>query len=294
MNEIHIGDAVKSLRKMAGLSQAELARDICTQAQISKIETNNESPSAITLYRIAKKLGVDMNYFFDVVDTPRLDYIQEVKQLIEQLKKNRDYQGLKDVVETELQNPLFQSKENRQYLLWHQAICFHYLRDESEKAIDHLYQALHLTYAHNKSFYNETEIEILNSLAIILKDMERYEESEKIFRKCLNMFYYTSNYDITIRIRLIYGLAKLLTDIGKYMESKVLCQEGIDLCKKYEVLYLFGELQYQYGSNCARLGEKEVANVAFDRAIKIFEIQDNLPFVEMVGSLRKELLKNVE
>ena len=72
---IKIGEFVRSLRKLAGLSQTDLAIGICSQAQICKIERNNEIPSALILYKIAKKLGVDVNYFFEIQETPRLSCI---------------------------------------------------------------------------------------------------------------------------------------------------------------------------------------------------------------------------
>jgi len=285
-----IGQAIKALRKMAGLSQEELSRDICSQAQLSKMENKNEIPSAMALYRLSKKLGVDMNYFFEFMETPRLDYLKEVKELIDECKRERDYQRLRKIVKTEMLNPLFQNTENQQFLLWHEAICIHYLDQESDKAILLLHHAFTLTAHPQKRFYRETELEILNSMAIIRKDQKQYVEAEKLFRQCLNTIKFAPLSNKILKIRLLYGLSKLLTDIGKYEESKELCIEGVALCKKNEVLYLFGELQYQLGSNYARMGEHNNAIEAFERATKIFEIQDNQEFVKQVHHFRKELL----
>lgn len=288
LNEI--GRAIKSLRKMARLSQEELSRDICSQAQLSKIENKNENPSATVLYKLSKKLGVDMNYFFEITETPRLDYLKEVKELIEECKRERDYQRLRKILKAEMLNPIFQGSEKQQYLLWHEAICIHYLDQESDKAISQLQHALSLSdHPHNK-FYRETELEILNSMAIIKKDQRQYEEAERLFRQCLKTIKFAPISNKILKIRLLYGFAKLLTDIGKYEESKELCVEGVALCKRNEVLYLFGELQYQLGSNYARMGERNNAIEAFERATKIFEIQDNQEFVKQVHHFRKELL----
>lgn len=66
-----IGQSIKSLRKLAGLSQEELSKAICSQAQLSKMENKNEIPSSMVLYKLSRKLGVDMNYFFEIMETPR-------------------------------------------------------------------------------------------------------------------------------------------------------------------------------------------------------------------------------
>lgn len=287
---MNIGKAIKDLRKALGLSQTHLARDICSQAQLSKIENFNEIPSAVILYKLSKKLGVDMNYFFEFVDTPRLDYIKDVQALIEECKRDRNYQRLRDIIHNERRNPLFQSTERQQYLMWHEAICFHYLDKNTEKAIEKLEASLNLTTNLEEELYAEQEIEILNSIAIIKKDQKKYEEAEKIFQKCLEVLKYKPRYNILIKIRILYGMSKLLTDRGKYEESIHYCLEGIKTCKKMEVLYLFGELQYQLGSNFARMRKIQKAKDTFNNAIKIFEVQDNVGFVQLVEKSKKKLL----
>lgn len=291
MESITIGQTVKNLRKIAGLSQKELAKDICSQAQICKIERNHEHPSSFILNKLAKKLGVDMNYFFDVQETPRLDYLLEVKELVRKMIRERDYQKVYEIISSEKKSPLFQTSENKQFLLWHEAICLHYNEKKSEEALEQLFTALNLTYTHNTQYYSENEIEILNSIAIIQKDLKLYKEAERNFRNGLRLINYIPKLNNKqIKVRLIYGLSKLLTDQGKYEESIEYCNEGILLCKKLETLYLFGELHYQLGSNFARLKDVPKAEHAFNKAINIFAIQDNYNFVTLVEKLRDDLL----
>ncbi len=59
-----IAKRVQRLRKDAAMTQMELSRGICTQAQISNIEKGHLNPSSLTLFQISQKLNVDMNYFF--------------------------------------------------------------------------------------------------------------------------------------------------------------------------------------------------------------------------------------
>ena len=58
MNVVGLGMKVASARKAAGLTQAELAREVGTkQAAISKIETGRVVPTLPVLDRIARALG---------------------------------------------------------------------------------------------------------------------------------------------------------------------------------------------------------------------------------------------
>lgn len=287
-----IGTAIKNLRKKAGLSQRELAHDICTQAQISKIEKNNEIPSAFILYKIANRLGVDMNYFFEVNETPRIDYVNDTKDIIRELKRERNYKRIFEIVKSEKENPLFQKSKDKQFLYWHEAICIHYLENKPKEAIDLLKKALYLTYSNSKVYLIENEIEILNSIAIIQKDMKLYEEAEKNFKVGLNVLKFRPKPNSLLKVRLLYGLSKLITELGRYDESLRYSKDGIRICKKKETLYLLGELLYQCGENSAKLGRIQKAEFYFDKAIQVFDIQENHKFIKLVRQYRKEILNS--
>jgi HTH-type transcriptional regulator, pleiotropic regulator of extracellular virulence genes len=67
----HIGVEVKKLRKSKGLTQQELAKNICHQSEISRIEAGNVYPSMYILYGISGKLDVSMSYFYELLDSAR-------------------------------------------------------------------------------------------------------------------------------------------------------------------------------------------------------------------------------
>jgi transcriptional regulator with XRE-family HTH domain len=58
-----IGKRIRIMRKAKGISQEELSKGICTQAQISKIEKGQAQPSVPTLFLISERLEVNCYYF---------------------------------------------------------------------------------------------------------------------------------------------------------------------------------------------------------------------------------------
>ncbi|PKG28372.1 XRE family transcriptional regulator [Cytobacillus horneckiae] len=108
---------VKELRKSLGLSQAELAEGICTQAQISKIENGDVIPLASTLYLLAQRLGLSVDYFFDISLSPRLDYVHEVSEQLKLARKRVNYALIKEIVKAEENNPLFIANKYHHQLL---------------------------------------------------------------------------------------------------------------------------------------------------------------------------------
>ena len=63
-----LGERVRSARRDAGLSQAQLAGDELTKGFISQIESGLVRPSIRSLQHIAQKLGKPLDYF--IADEP--------------------------------------------------------------------------------------------------------------------------------------------------------------------------------------------------------------------------------
>ncbi|WP_139491808.1 helix-turn-helix domain-containing protein [Brevibacillus dissolubilis] len=283
MDVEHVGASIRELRKALGLTQKELADQICTQAQISKIEKGQVLPSVEIMYRLAKRLGVDLHYFFGVMETPRLDYVNEVIFQIRQAIRFRDYRQVWEILMREESNPLFQSKPNKQFILWHKGICLYHLYEDQEQALEVLSSALSHTETTERN-YSEREIEIMVSIGVIHFAEKQFERATEVLldaNKRLGRL--PSLQDRTIKLRILYNLAKSLTSSGKYQESLAFCDQGINLCITYEVLYLFGELHYQKGRNLAYLGRLAEAAEQYEKSIMIFTLQKKdmfIPYVE--------------
>ncbi|MCG8696097.1 MAG: helix-turn-helix domain-containing protein [Minwuiales bacterium] len=62
----HVGERIRERRTMMGLTQENLANALSiSYQQVQKYETGANRVSAGRLYEIAKRLDVDMSYFFD-------------------------------------------------------------------------------------------------------------------------------------------------------------------------------------------------------------------------------------
>ena len=60
-----IGLALRRLRKKHNLTQKDLANGICSQAEISKIESGTHSPTVDLLYALSRRLQVPITTFLD-------------------------------------------------------------------------------------------------------------------------------------------------------------------------------------------------------------------------------------
>jgi transcriptional regulator with XRE-family HTH domain len=279
-----VGKKIRELRKNIGLSQEELAEGICTQAQISKIEKGIVYPYASTLYQISQKLGVDVNYFFDIGMTPRLDYVQEVAHQLKVARRTFDYQGIRQIVKAEEENPLFsQNNLNQQLLLWHKGIYEYEFERNADKATATLQKAIDLTRQKNK-VYSEKEIEIQISIGIIYfqEDLEKAMEIFEVIKKEIQML--PTLHDSTIKTRLYYNYARVLTRLQKYEESIALCKDSIEWCIEKDTMFLLGELHYQIGYNYELCGELVQAKGYMEKALIVFELQKDDKYIQIIQS----------
>jgi transcriptional regulator with XRE-family HTH domain len=292
MNFIAIGETIKELRKLLGFTQKDLAKGICTQAQISKIEKGDVFPYASTLYQISQRLGVDVNYFFDIGSTPRLDYVQEVSRQLKQARRNLKYQEMKQIVRNEEHNPLFtQNRKNYQLLLWHKGIYEFHLNGNVEKSFQLLEEAISLT--HNKH-WTEREIEINISKGVVLFEIGQLEEAMEVYkptRRYLDILPHL--HDETIKSRLYYNKARTHTRLSKIDQSNSICKEAISWCIEKDNLYLLGELHYHIGYNYELLENYNLAVKYMEKALTIFDLQNDIKYIDFIEEKIQKIAKMV-
>lgn len=288
-----IGLVIKELRITIGMNQNVLCRGICSQSQLSKIESGEALPMATTLYLLSNRLGVTMNYIFDMTADGRLDYVLDVKEQIRKLVRKKDYQTILEIVQKEEENPNFKKNPSkRQFLLWHKGISTYYIEKEGKKALDYLEEALSITKS-NDRFLLEQEIEILNSIGGILFEIGKLEESLKLYEKTLENMRRAPvhSYSLQIKVRILFNFAKSKTKNKEYKDAIEICEQAIQLSLEHESLYLLGELNYYVSYNYTLSGKAEKGRPNLDQAETIFRMTNKKQYINKIHIIREEIDK---
>lgn len=278
-----IGKKIKEMRKVVGLTQGDLAGGICTQALISRIEKGDIYPSATALYQISLKLGVDINYFFEIGTTPRLDYIREVESQLRYLRINRKYKEMIDLIKTEEKNPLFYKDNDKlQLLYWHKGIYKYEVEDDPESAFSFLHKAYHLT-AYEKKAMTEREMQILSSTGAIKFSLFQFDEALQYYTQVETAIKTTGSLqDKSIKTKLFYNIARVLTRFGRHDESTSYCHKALKWCFQEELLWGLGELHYQVGYNYELIANYKKALPYFRHAQNIFALRNDVDYIEFL------------
>ncbi|MCA1066621.1 helix-turn-helix domain-containing protein (plasmid) [Rossellomorea sp. AcN35-11] len=291
MNET-VGEKIKKLRKLMKVSQKELAQGICTQSEISRIENNRFKPSYFVLMKISERLGVDSDYFMEEDVCDRSDYIKEVKEQLSRSRRDRNYKAIYELVETELENPLFKEGDNRNHLVWNKGLALYHLLDQKEEAIEVLLSCLSDSSLTN--LFKELDVNVLNSIGIIFRNEKQPQKA---------LFYMLRAYEITEKVgevvdnklilKVYYNLSKIYTDIGENIEESIrLCNKGIKKCTESESFFLLAEFNYQIGRNyLLHLPDKEEGLRYWDKTIMFDELQGKY---KLANDIREEKRKWIE
>ncbi|AHX17227.1 helix-turn-helix domain-containing protein [Bacillus bombysepticus] len=272
-----LGITIKELRIKKNISQSDLCHGICSQSQISKIEKGVIYPSSILLYQLSERLGVDPNSIFALTQNKKLKYTENVKYVMRDCIRQHQYKELYEIVTREKYTNNFQTKEDKQFLIWHEAIAIYCVNNSTKVALTLLNNALKLTVT-NIDFLSEREIDILHTMAILHAENKEYKKSITILKRCLNNFNKLDfPRDKEIKLKIIYNLAKNLSYTYQYEEAIKYIDKGIQLAINLNTFYLLGELYYGKGSNLLKLkqyNEEDVAN-NMRKSLFIFELTQN-------------------
>ncbi|HEL2588623.1 TPA: helix-turn-helix transcriptional regulator [Streptococcus suis] len=257
-----IGDKIKTRRKLLGLSQQNLAEGICEQSLISKIERNNYIPHADVLYKIAKKLQVDINLFFnDSFET--INDLQSFVTMSSKLLEHRNYTDLEYIYNLEKNKKKIFSEDEQHYLTWIESLILFYNYNQEEKAI-RLLKNLVGSLTENKNIF----LKVLNTLTNFYSNTKHNDEYEENYKKLLQI-YSTKEFqlkeDIKGYIRLKYNYAHHLTINGQIIEALEIALDTIDFCKKNNTVYQMPSLLLLVANSCEKfLSKEEILEYYFD------------------------------
>ncbi len=93
--DVHVGQRVRARRKMLGLSQTQLGKELgVTFQQVQKYERGTNRIGSSRLFRMSTTLDVPVAYFFEGAETKLPGYSESVEALTEETFEKQETQEL--------------------------------------------------------------------------------------------------------------------------------------------------------------------------------------------------------
>ncbi|MDV2684383.1 helix-turn-helix domain-containing protein [Alkalihalophilus lindianensis] len=287
MTDFNVGIAIREIRLRYGLTQGELANGICDQTLISRIEKGAVIPSSFLLMKLAKRIGVDVNYLLNLAHYSNADYVREVTEQVDRMLKEKSFEELKEFVKCERENPLFKSTEGEQYFLWLEGVCAYYVDKTPNIAIQSLEQALSKRETTSKS-KSDIDITILNSLCVILSEEQKYEQAATLYEVLIEEVDIHPSLPFKLKAKILYNYSKVLINLYIYDLAIAICQKGIKCCQQHDSLFLLGNFHYQLGFLLSLDERYQEAMVEVARASMIFSIENREDLVAIAEQRKTE------
>ncbi|WP_240793339.1 helix-turn-helix domain-containing protein [Psychrobacillus vulpis] len=289
----YLGLEISKLRAELGMSQKELANNICTQSTISRIEAGEVYPAIDTLLKIALKLQVPIEYFIEMLFHKN---VLESESLIKNIEFHLKEHNYKKVISIINKNDI--NKENiwLNFYLEYMLHTAHYALKiiTPEECISNLKKILNYSNPTTIQF-RFLHIKINNAIANVyaqngesFKSLYHYD---KILKEHIHKNY--SDYKIyETLITVLFNKCKVLYDINDIEAALETANQGIKKSKETCFFILAGQFLYYKGQCLEKMNAPfiEIQEV-YMQALFIFEFLE-LPFyIKAIKENKKSFLK---
>ncbi|MFF2753523.1 helix-turn-helix domain-containing protein [Psychrobacillus sp. NPDC058041] len=288
----YLGLEISKLRTELGMSQKELAKNICTQSTISRIEAGEVYPAIDTLLKIAIKLQVPIEYFIEMLFHKN---VLESESLIKDIEFHLKEHNYKKVISIINKNKI--ATDNiwlNFYLEYVSHTANYYLKIISpEECITSLKNIL--------SFSNQTTIQfrflhikINNTIANVFGENGESQKSLYYYNKILkeHMRKNYSDYKIyEILITVLFNKCKTLYDLNDIESALETANQGIKKSKETSFFFLVGKFLYYKGQCLEKKAAPfiEIKDV-YQQALFFFKFLE-LPFyIQAIEQNKKQYL----
>lgn len=274
MQRYLIGDFIRELRMEMGYSQEELCEGICTPGNLSKIENNVRRPELNKLDAILQRLG-RKEMFIGFADKEEM----RLKLLIEELTigiARHDTESIEMVLQMIEKNCTKRDSLSEQYVCFAQAILADFRGEDSRQILKELVRIFQMTkprftYGNKlpEGLYSYYEIVLVNAIAVKSFHLEQEQYAIYLLREIKK---YMDNKVIDHQEKakkyplILTNLSAWLCNIGQYEEAMEICEEGLEICKKYGKIYPMVDMLIIQGTIYVNLFQIKRAKECFRNA----------------------------
>lgn len=288
-----IAKKVQGLRKEAAMTQTELSKGICTQAQISNIEKGHLNPSSLTLFRISKKLNVDMNYFFAHSEEHEREQLQSWMNSIRAFVQVGNYEEVRVILQQEEEMQWFQLKQSKPFILWHEGLCLFHLDKKVDSALQTLKEALQLS-KEQEHITHQYELKIREDISVLLFQMSKVEEAFSSYSHLKQLIDSRADYQKSdkMKIRTYLGLARCTYKMNLFRDAITFSKRGVEVSLGNSSLIHLAELLLTQGNSLIQLKETEEGINKLHKAKLLFELEDKQKQLSSVNQVLNQIEVN--
>lgn len=284
-----IGLALRRLRKKHNLTQKDLANGICSQAEISKIESGTHSPTVDLLFALSRRLQVPIAVFLD--HTEQQNSLRLIDDSLLSKFRNKEF----DYIFNEMRKHLDTSSHNMELTLlyrYYYHLCAYRLNKTDFRTC--IIELQNLSEKYSTIYYSpDMIIRIKSAIANIYYENKSYVHSLKVYEEILRL-----NFDndemILNKIRIQYNFSKILIELKNPETALSYVNDGIEKSIKFKDMSLLGQLLFQKGA-CLELTNSDLNETTevYEKAYLLFDLLNMVEYKQIMLDRKRHFLKNL-
>jgi len=249
-----IGENLKRFRVQKGYSQNELCANLCSQAEISKIENGLNSPTVELIQQLAVRLQVPISLLFQE-HTDEEKFFQLDRFLSDLLREEKYKEAMKRINQQEVDaivevdilkiyiKTIIDLKQNRIDFRTAASLLSNLLNEKE-------------VWSHSIQLFIRIKMAIANMYSE--KDLFHLTESE--YQELENEIeILQSNTHLNALLKIYFNHCQILEYQGKSEDSIAIAKKGYELCLLHNHTFLFGHFYYQLAHYHEQSGEDEMS-----------------------------------
>ena len=263
-----LGGKIAYSRKEKGYTVKELARNLCDESTLYRLEQGKQIPRLEILNDICLKLEIPFKALF-----PLNEDIDRLKQLCREFIYIEDYLSL-DITLDECENviegiqSIFVKEEFRKFIQWHKAVMLQKKDEQPQKALDKLNDLVNIN-----NCASELDMNILNSIGLIHLTMNNDDAAYKIYTVIYTKIQkHKIVEDETIIPRIGYNYVHTLYKLENYQKALEVITEIHYYLETHQSMYSLGKVYHMKGLLSQKCGFIDEALEDFQNAILVFSL----------------------
>ncbi len=266
-----LGDKVRYYRKLKGLSQAELAANICTQATISLIEKRNKVPSMNILMRLISRLGIQLD---DIV-VEHHDRIQQLLNAIDYQIQHHQYAVAADNL-SKIRLDKIKSEDDQKRYYYYQGIIELFKNNAPDEAIYFFGRVLSPLVNSERDLFG-----ILATLGLGLAYAAKhtFDRSRVYIDQALRMLKHVPLSDskyLDVELTIYWHIARIYYELSDFKAVLKYTDLGVREAVKHDKLFLLDELFALQARALKLLGDPD-ASKSYQIAIAFARVTGSTP-----------------
>lgn len=232
MANYRAGDVIRLTRNAVGITQEQLSEGICSVETLSRIENGKHKVKQSTYAQLMEKMERDPRRSYAVCTGKDMELLEE-RIWVEDALAKHDYEKA-DRYLHRLKRKIAEDKISRQYIERIEGVIDYRLkRITAQGYVQKMKEVIRITVTDYETYlqietkeqaypFTEQEIMVLNGLANGYGDIDRPQESIRIFDAlllCLEEGYMDLDSEAKLKMLIEWNYVKALEEDGKYREA---------------------------------------------------------------------------